>query len=165
MTKNSIIEITYDHRLVKGDIIELYAKTIANLGPLNKFFNKTFDLRTIPESGRGGTMGAHVCCYSSGLHAYIARKIMDADGNLVSSYMDRGFICYNNPSRKITLDKISDSELKVTLEGSDRTIKKLTKTLDEMFYLSPEEKAALRAVASYLAGTNPRDSGNYSLKD
>ncbi len=124
-------EITYNHNLVKGDVIEIYAKTIANLGPLNFIKEKNFSIDTKSNSNKGN-IGYTLMSYTGGHTAYIARQIMDCADNVDNVRMERGNLFYDNPSRKITLEAI-DKQTKVTLEGSNRAIKTMQKTIDEMF--------------------------------
>lgn len=125
-------KITYDHKLVKGDAIEIYAKSIANLGIFNFFQEKHISFRTSGNPQGGGTIGGTITGYLRGLHAYVARDIMDADGELVSVSMERGIPFADDSSRKISVE-YSNGKTEVALEGSKRAIRKMRKTIDEMF--------------------------------
>lgn len=143
-------KISYHSNLVKGDLIEIYAKLIANKGPLTYFYEKSFSMTTRLPPTKGGNMGGIVTGYSAPLHAYIARHIMDTDGSVIHASMERGPLLYNNPSRKITLEQVADKELKVTVEGNKRSNKKVRKVLDQMFTTSEEDFLLVHKVIKFL---------------
>jgi hypothetical protein len=146
---NIIVEITYNHNLVKGDIIEVYAKTIANQDTiLTSLAEHTFRIET--KKGTKKELG----CLTSKNVAYVARTLMDTKDEIINATMERKtniYDLYKHSTRKITLEKISNQELKVTVEGSEKTINKIGQTLDEMFYISPEEiTASKKKLSTYI---------------
>ena len=141
----------YERNLVKGDLIELYAKGIANLGPLNWLIEKSFSMHTKLPSGKGGNSGFTMCGFSRPLFAYLARQIMNTDGSVIRAEMERGHPFYIMPSRKITLEQLLPSnDLKVTLRGSSRGVRSLKKIVDEIFLENPENYIIGKVIADVL---------------
>lgn len=142
-------ELIYDHKLVKGDLIEIYAKTIANLGIFNFVREKTFSIDTTGNSVGGGVRGYTLTAYARGLHAFVARQIMDCDGDVLNASMEEGNPFSDAPSRKISL-KYSDGKTNVILEGNECAIKRMKKTIDQMFGNSPTRRARAKMIIDFL---------------
>jgi hypothetical protein len=92
----------------------------------------------------------------------VAKRIMDAGGEIISSRMESKPRFYQNPSYMITLEKISANETKVIIEGPTGLVKKLNESLDEIF-LRPtfEEFAIAHAMASILNYSQQDGSSNF----
>jgi hypothetical protein len=152
---NTVIEVMYNHILVRGDIIEAYARTIENKGMWNFLFEKNFKVTSENKSsGIGG--------YYSSKMMEVAKRIMDAGGEIISSRMESKPRFYQNPSYMITLEKISANETKVIIEGPTSLVKKLNESLDEIF-LRPtfEEFAIAHAMAPILNYSQRNGSSNF----
>jgi len=125
-------EIIYSGRLEKGNLIEIYTKTIANLGPLNCLNPKVFTYR----SNNGDEIdGFSMIGFGNSLVGYIAKQLMDTK-TPVKCIMERSsipkYFFTNKPNRKITLENTEQYQIKVEIESSERDIIKVKKVLDEI---------------------------------
>lgn len=114
----------YDTQLKRGDIIEIYCKTVVNLGPLNYFFEKSISYST-PNGGQSIVM------YSSPLIGYIARQLMDERADPTRCDMER-VVPFTKRGRKIDIRTI-DNKVVVEVEDSARGLRKVKKALEQTF--------------------------------
>ena len=144
-------KLTYQHELVKGDLIEIYAKTIANLSIFNFLREKTFSCSTTGNPHGGGQVGSTQAGYLRGLHAYVARGIMDAEGDVISATMKYCSPFGNAVLRKVSLKSV-EGTTQVELEGSERGVKKMKRTINQMFVRSPEELVSIKRIVDIIKG-------------
>lgn len=127
-------EIRYKGNLVKGDLIEIYAKAIANLGPFNHLYVKSFDYSS--SNRDRGMSGFHLEGFGSPLFAYITRQIMDANDPVEKCVMERSsipnYVFRDKASRRITLENIGEYETRAEIEDSQRGIIRVRKVLDQV---------------------------------
>ncbi len=132
-------ELTYRGRVIKGDLIEIYAKAIANLGPLNYFYDKSIDYNS--PSPRPGMQSYHLDGTLGPQIAYIARQLMDANDPVGECTMTRTALPYcfsaNRISRQIKIDNRHD-RIHVEVEDSSDGIRRVKKLLDDMFNREPD---------------------------
>lgn len=129
-------ELVYGGSAVKGDLIEIYAKVIANLGPLNYLYAKSIDYDS-PSLGPG-MRGYHLEGTISPEFAYIARQLMDANDPVGECTMERSILPHylftGRVSRRITIENRGDDEISIEVEDSSPIgIARVQRLLDDMF--------------------------------
>ena len=137
-------EFSYEGKLKKEDVMEIYERKIVNLWqPVNYLVEKSFSVKGPGGFAVGGYANPSLVCLKD--------KVMSMDGAITEVTMERGHIYYLKPSRKITLEQIAENEVKATVEGAPCGVNSVKELLDEIYITGPAfEAQSDRAIAKYL---------------
>lgn len=136
--------VFYKDHFTKADVMELYAKTMTNLGPLNPVNVKSFDYN---GNGMGKGMGGfHLINYSFVPDAYVAVQLMTSE-EPQSCKMERFSF---GTRRAITLENHDEGGLEVTIEGSVRGNACVKRLCDSLFNVNEEELAMAKAIVAFI---------------
>ena len=129
------MHFTYHGQFEPMHAIELYAKTMTNMGPVNCLYLKCIHYR--PVFGREPGLGSFSFVdYLRPLEAYVAHHLMQCGNQKAEKLeMERSF--FGLSKRMISLENQEDNTLKVEVEGSARGISRVRKTLDMLFHENP----------------------------
>jgi hypothetical protein len=121
-------EFFYEGNFTKADIVEIYCKAIANLGPANILFVKDFSYTG--NIGKPLTGIAHYTAsgYLRGLHGYIAVQVITCQDPPTKCQMERATL---GCAREIELQNI-EGKTRAIVVDSARGIQRVKKVLDEV---------------------------------
>lgn len=123
------MEKTYWGHFTEMDVMELYSKTMANLGPLNVIFEKEFSY----SCEHGGFTNAH---FHAAREAYLAVQIMEhmRDVGTPQRVSMERHIPFGTAQRFSLENYFDDGQkIRAVIEGSPRTVRRIERALDTQF--------------------------------
>lgn len=137
--------LRYKDQFTKADAMEIYAKAITNLGPLNPLNAKNFSYDG-NDTGTGFLGGFHLMGYIFVPDAYVAVQLMTSE-EPKSCKMERFSF---GTRRAIALENLDNGGLEVTIEGSVRGNARVKRLCDSLFKVDEAELAQAKAIVAFL---------------
>jgi hypothetical protein len=142
-------ELTYNDTFNKAHVIEVYAKAIANLGPLNVFTEKNISFHSRGDDNSRGLAGFCLIGLLGPLYAYIGSHLLQCKESASQCEMERSIPLTEKCLRKITMKNL-EGKLNVTIEGSPRYVRKTERLMNELFTVDPAEYAQAQRIVDFL---------------
>ncbi len=140
-------QIPISREATKADIMELYAKTITNLGPVNPLFRKDISYY-VKDPERGYLGGFFIVMYRKVSDAYIAVQMMSCPNSNPKLVELKRESFYSK--REIKIENLENRCL-ITISDSERGIRKITHVLNQIFIdQDPKIQVLGKMLANYL---------------
>ncbi|MBR9703022.1 hypothetical protein GOV10_03240 [Candidatus Woesearchaeota archaeon] len=143
-------EISYQGQFKDRDVLELYSKIMTNMGPLNRAYEKSVSYDTDLGDRRIGIAGFSMVFYLSPLDAYFGSQLMQCGGRLAKSCNLERSSFFGLGRRSISLENLTDDTIRVEIEASPRSVKKMKKVLNQLFVPDLEQEELARQLIDTL---------------